>query len=233
MQAYHRAKQVDDLIQPVSDLIEFGNYVIAVLDWIDGDSLKEANLDLLPNFFSLLSDWHKKNINTDAIYSPYTDEEYESVDVFIEAEVIFHLNNAGLSTLARKCIALLSALNYGYSTILHGDIHPGNIQFDGSRFMLLDPEYVHCGINVLDLDYVNFDASPAKESPWWEITLRATECLYAYFADDTDSKDHIGEIMKSVKIINSLRSISNSLIYKTGTTNCAIEHFRNELLEAG
>lgn len=232
MLAYHRSEQIEDLIQPVTDLIQIDDCVIALLDWIHGKSLKEVSRDLLPNFFSLLRDWHNKNINAGSIYSTYTDQEYESINEFIEAEVIFHLNNAELMTMAKKCIALLSGLNYGFITILHGDVHPGNIQFYGSRFMLLDPEYVHCGINVLDLSYIDYNTSLSNESPWWEIALRAKQCLKAYFANDTATKNHIGDVMNSIKILNSLRSINNSLIYKTGNTKCVIEHLRNELLEA-
>ena len=166
-QAYFRSRQINDLVQKVTDLILIEDCVIALLEWIDGESLKDVNRNLLPDFFAVLRGWHEKNINAGSIYSPYTDQEYESIDAFIAAEVAYHLNMANLATLESKCIASISGLNYGYATILHGDMHPGNVLFNGSRFVLLDPEYVHCGINLLDLDYIECRRSTEEDPPWW------------------------------------------------------------------
>ncbi|MBT3273552.1 MAG: phosphotransferase [Spirochaetales bacterium] len=229
LQAYCRTKQIEELMQPVTDIVHEKDYVIALLDWIDGDSLKGVNRNLLPKFFTKLREWHEKNINADAIYSPYTNEKYESIDDFVVAEATFHLKSAKLADFQKQSIDLLSGLRYGFITVLHGDIHPGNIQFDGNRFTLLDPEYVHCGINLLDLDYIEYDVLPEEETPWWAIVKEAKQSLHAYFAKDTKTRYYTGEIMQSVKTLNLLRSISNSLIYKTGNTEQVVEQYRKFL----
>ena len=49
------------LVQPVQDLIYVGDDVIALLDWIDGRSLKSESRNMLPAFFTDLRSWHESN----------------------------------------------------------------------------------------------------------------------------------------------------------------------------
>ena len=228
-ETWRRTEEVGELVQPVTDLLEFDGYVVALLDWIDGKSLKETNREMLPSFFSRLRCWHSTNEGAAQIYSPYTETEYGSIEEFIDAEVSLHLNSAKLQRVRRQGLEAVSGLHHGFVTLIHGDVHPGNILYTHNRFKLLDPEYVHCSINVLDLDYIDYGTTPAGDSRWWDITKWANECASAYFAIDQYAVDRISEIMHSVRILSSLRSITNTLVYRTGNTGNAIERFRSDL----
>ena len=217
------------LVQPVKDLIYVDDDVIALLDWIDGRSLKSESRSMLPAFFTDLRSWHESNRGAGAIYSPHASLEYESVLDFIESEVTHHLNNAGAPGLREVCIRQLSGLRRGFTTVLHGDVHPGNIVVERDRFVLLDPEYVHRGVNLLDLDYIEYFATGTATKPWWAITRWARECVGAYFSGDSFGPVEIGKTMHSVQLLSSLRSITNSLVYKTGNTDEAILRVRREL----
>ena len=139
------------------------------------------------------------------------------------------MNNAGAPGLREVCIRQLSGLQRGFTTVLHGDVHPGNIVVERDRFVLLDPEYVHRGVNLLDLDYIEYFATGTATKPWWAITRWARECVGAYFSGDSFGPVEIGKTMHSVQLLSSLRSITNSLVYKTGNTDEAILRVRREL----
>lgn len=47
-------------------------------------------------------------------------------------------------------------VNSGFVTVNHGDVHPGNILNPNGTYHLLDQEYMHIGLNLLDLGYIDY-----------------------------------------------------------------------------
>jgi len=220
--AHREAHRLGTLVQPVRWILQIDQGGIAILDWVDGVSLKEANREMLPRLFSALRDWHESNRDLGSIFSPYTKDSYSCIAEFVEAETEIHCRNAGLTEIQSRAIDRLQGLDYGFVTLLHGDVHPGNILVNEDRLTLLDPEHVHCNVNLLDLDYVDLWESPTAEAPWWSIAKYASACVDEYFKGCGLPADQIQAAMQSVRLLTALRAVTNSLHYETGQTAGAI-----------
>jgi hypothetical protein len=154
------------------------------------------------------------------LYSRYTNLEYASIDDFLSDELTFHLRMADHPFPREACWELLKPLAAGFPTYTHGDVHPGNvIRRPDREYTLLDPEYLHIGVNYLDLDYVDWWGLEADPPPWWVIRLRARQSVAAYFAAVGAEARTIPSIMAAVCLLTTLRSHTNAV--RLGTGNCA------------
>lgn len=228
-EAHRRAGALADFVQTVLCIIPTGEGVLAVLNWIDGTTLRDTRRHLLPGFFSELRRWHESNRGIDGFYSPYSRQSTASIPAFINAEIDIHARNAGLLNERSQLAAQLAGLTNGFPTLIHGDVHPGNIMVSDNRFVLLDPEYVHPGINLLDLDYINMAPAASDSRDWWAITKLAKPCVDAYFRGQDIEYSEIARIMHSVRILTLLRSVTNALLYSTGTAAEAVIQLKQAL----
>jgi hypothetical protein len=210
------------MLQPLRDFVHCEEGAIAVLEWIPGSTLREANQDELPLFFDRLARWHKGNAGTLPLYSRYTDREYSSIAEFVDGELECHLAILGLCDQEKSCRDILEPLTSGIATYTHGDVHSGNIvrRPDGG-FALLDPEYLHAGCNYLDLDYIDWWGIEPDPAPWWVIKDQARESVAAYFAALGVDARGIPAIMKAIRLLSALRSHTNSVQFRTGDSDQA------------
>ncbi len=217
-EAHANPRAMRPLVQPVDRMIEFPTGTLALLPWRRGDTLRERERQRLPEFFAGLRSWHRKNAKQAPLYSRFTKQNYPSIAHFLEGEVRFHMELAGLPGTPNDYLDGLAGLHHGFVTYCHGDVHPGNILFDGEAFTLLDPEYVHVGLNLLELDYIELEGDDADPDAWWQIAEYGRECVAAYFAGDGHSAEVLYRIMGSVKLLTLMRSASNSVLHQTGNT---------------
>lgn len=185
---------------------------LAVFDWIDGATAREVGPHLLPRFFESLANWHRDNVCELPVYSPYTAEDYSDLSAFLDGETSHHLRVLGRPDLEGRCRHLLRPLAAGYVTLVHGDVHPGNILYaaDGS-FRLLDPESVHVSCNFLDLDYIDWLALEPDPTPWCVIREYANDSVAAYFDAIGMPEAHIRPVMTAVVLLTALRSHTNGM----------------------
>ncbi len=87
-------------------------------------------------------------------------------------------------TVKAKCREMWRTLAAGYPTLIHGDLHPGNLRLTTRGLFFVDWGYARQTLNFFDLDYVRLLPMPGEtEQPWWLITPdEATAVLPAYFA---------------------------------------------------
>lgn len=154
---------------------------LALWEWVEGGDLRQEGRDWLPQAFRLLGHFHAEQRHNGALFSPATGQTYPSVRDLVRGEA------ASLGALLPpsyrpRCAALLRRLECGYPTLIHGDMHPGNLRLapDGLRFV--DWGYARPSLNLFDLDYIrSVDLGEAADE-WWHIRpAEAGQILPAYF----------------------------------------------------
>jgi aminoglycoside phosphotransferase (APT) family kinase protein len=216
----HASQERFPLLQRLHRCVPCDGGLIAVMEWIPGTTLREGSQDDLPAFFEQLARWHLGNAGSLPLYSRYTNLECASVEDFLSEELTLHLQMTGDRLPRDACWELLEPLALGFPTYVHGDVHPGNVmRRPGQGHALLDPEYLHIGVNYLDLDYVDWWGLEADPAPWWAIRVQARESVGAYFAAlDADGRT-IPKIMTAICLLTTLRSHTNAV--RLGAGNCA------------
>lgn len=72
----------------------------------------------------------------------------------------------------------LQKLNKGFRTVLHGDIHAGNIIQTAAGIRFIDVTYMHIGWNYTDLFYLDlFNLYDSGQYPW---EIKNSDCFAAY-----------------------------------------------------
>jgi Ser/Thr protein kinase RdoA (MazF antagonist) len=159
-----------------------GEGTLGIWEWVEGGDLRHAQRELLPQAFSRLGAFHATQRGEGPLSSPISGRLYATIKDFLKGET--HYLCADLPRGLRKsCARLLSRLECGYVTIIHGDMHPGNLCAAVDGPLLVDWGYSRWSINLLDLDYVrSIDIQP-PESDWWAIQPQeAQPVLEAYYS---------------------------------------------------
>lgn len=154
---------------------------LALWEWVGGGDLRQEGRDLLPQAFRLLGRFHADQRHTGPLFSPATGRAYPSVRDLLQGEAD-SLGALLPPSYRPRCAALLLRLACGYPTLIHGDMHPGNVRLapDGLRFV--DWGYARPSLNLFDLDYIrSVDLGDAADE-WWHIRpAEAGQILPAYF----------------------------------------------------
>ncbi len=154
---------------------------IAIWDWLEGEDLRVKNRQLLPTFFAELGRFHLRQHNAGQVYSPTTGLGYRSLETMLDAEILYL--GALYSEPERIYQSALAAiLRQGYVTLIHGDVHPGNMYWSQSGLHLVDWGYALNSLNLFDLAYVRTCPLNGDED-WWIINPPEAEpALQAYYA---------------------------------------------------
>jgi hypothetical protein len=218
--------RTESLLQKVLAIRSFETHVIALLEWIDGVTVKQGSREDLPRFFAKLGAWHRGNQTDEPVASPYTGRRYDDIGAYLAETAACQLERMDLTSQIDTCRSYLSPLTNGFKTLVHGDVHPGNILQAGNRYVLLDPELVHIDICFLDLDYLNPDPTNIESREWWWIGDEAVECVRAYLRSTGIPNQRAFAVVRAVHILTLMRSYTNALESEGHES----ERFRNALL---
>lgn len=163
-------------------VISAGADRLAVWEWVEGDDLRSAHRELLPEAFRRLGEFHASQRGNGPVSSSVTGQSYETAEAFLQGET--RALCVDLSSAQRgACARIMQRLSCGYPTLIHGDIHPGNLRAAPSGLVFLDWGYARRSINLLDLDYVRSIPIQPPETDWWIIQPEEAEgVLSAYFS---------------------------------------------------
>ena len=188
--------------------------LVAVWEKLDGADLRTDNRQALPEAFRVLARFHIAHRRDGPIHSNITEKDYASAWEMLHDELQLHcsLLPDGHSV-RQECTPVLSALDTGFPTLVHGDFHPGNIIKNSSGIYFVDWAYAHPGLNLLDLDYVDSVVleSEGEGLPWWTIGPdEAAPVLSAYFEACGLKYLDVAKVHRAVMLQAQLRSHTNA-----------------------
>ncbi len=171
----------DDL--PVPRLIlttGVGDATLACWEWLEGGDLRTGSRHLLPEAFALLGRFHLARRHTGPVFSPTTHTAHGSIRELLDAERAV-LCDGWNPDVKSACDPLFAMLEIGYPTLIHGDMHPGNLRLTERGLQFVDWGYARHSLNLFDLDYVR-SVDLGDEGPsWWTIQpAEAPAVLSAY-----------------------------------------------------
>ena len=200
---------------------------VACWEWLEGTDLRAQPLrtrsrDLLPQAFASLARFHKEQLHSQAVVSPVTRQAFPTIGEMLQAELEVLCQAFDLAIRSRCAASFDLLAEHGYPTLIHGDMHPGNLRLTERGLLFVDWGFALPSLNLFDLDYVqSVDLDGEKE--WWDITpAEAQAVLPAYFQDSGLSHGDIWAIHRSVMVWNQLRSHFNALSNgdETGARRC-------------
>lgn len=195
--------------------------VIAGWAWVQGRDMREAGREHLPAAFTRLGQLHKEMRSCGRVVSPASGISYAGARELLTEE--------GKRLCARldppireRCMAILAQLEMGYPTLIHGDMHPGNLVVTGDRIWMVDWSYACHSINLFDLDYVQSYSLPA-EGPAWSVISppESLAVLSAYFQAAGLQDLELLKTHQAVMVWNLLRTYENGM--KNGFFNEAAQ----------
>lgn len=191
-------------------IIPSGKDSLIIWEWVEGQDLRSDHREFLVDAFRQMGRFHHSRRNEGEVFSPITENVYPSIPSFLDGES--RLLCADLSSAMKKgCDDLLQRLSIGYSTIIHGDLHPGNLIATAKGIYFVDWGYSRRSINLLDLDYISSLNVKPLETDWWIIQPEESgEVLAGYYSTCGMTDANPAQIQHAVMLWSELWKLYNS-----------------------
>ena len=210
---YREILDTDDIhIPDLLSIIPTPGGVLGVWKWLEGEDLRIANRERIPQAFEMLGRYHRKRCKVEQLESDITHKKYGSISDLLDSELESIWTFAD-DSLKCKCRRSLAVLENGFPTHNHGDVHPGNMVFSEGYIYFVDWGYSHFGFNFSDLSYL-WDNNICSDCPdgWWMIKGdEAEKSMKAYLESVGQSEQSARDIMLAVMLRNQLHSYANAI----------------------
>ena len=186
--------------------------VLAGWEWIEGHDLRTQDRERLVDAFARLGRHHLAMFNRGRLVSPLNQTRFNSVAELLNSETE-RLTAPFDGVTRERCQAVIARLGSGYATLIHGDLHPGNILLSGGQVYFVDWSYACNSLNFFDLDYVHSLPVQTGDPPWAVIHPgEALMALPAYF--HAAGLGHLDPFRthQAVMVWNLLRTYQNSMV---------------------
>jgi hypothetical protein len=186
--------------------------VIAGWEWIEGHDLREQKRENQIDAFTRLGEFHRALRNSGEVVAPPNGGKYACVKEMLAAET-YRLCSPFEQGIRERCVEIIRRLEVGYPTMIHGDMHPGNIIATEKQIWFVDWSYACNSLNLFDLDYVQSYALPPTGPAWSQITPQeAVMVLPAYFQAAGMEDVNYFQVHHAVMVWGLLRTYDNSVI---------------------
>jgi hypothetical protein len=186
--------------------------VIGGWEWIEGHDLREEGRENLIEAFTRLGEFHAALRNNGEVFSPPNGGKFAGVKEMLAAET-HRLCTPFDQGIRERCVDIVSKLEVGYPTMIHGDMHPGNIIATEKKIWFVDWSYACNSLNLFDLDYIQSYALPPTGPAWSQITPQeAVMVLPAYFQAAGLEDINYFQVHHAVMVWALLRTYDNSVI---------------------
>jgi len=202
------ANDVENIINKNCGIIENGNYVIAISEWLNGKLPTDNNRDTLPLFFSRLAAFNKNNVVDGPYTSMYLDSKFfDSADELIDWEINYHRKYFFKKMDTKKITGILGNLKHGITCIINEDMNCGNLFItDDAQYKIIDTEWIIRGVNLYQFQHINYFGF--DEKTWYNITDEAKDCYEAYFGTLRIGRAEANEQIRAIELLNVLRTNS-------------------------
>jgi len=203
----------NNFIHTYCEVIKTNNSILLISEWIEGNQPIEKNREDIKHFFKNLGRFNKTNICDGPYTSMYLDGiQFSTIDEMVETELNQHLvyykGKHSIKDIRRSVLGLCA----GIGAIINEDMNTGNMIIDNEgNYKILDTEYLLRGLNLYQLDHVNFLRT--EKSSWSNITNEAKESLYLYFKELGTNSFDITNQLQAYYLMSELRKLSY-LIWK-------------------
>ena len=171
----------EGLLEQYAAAVAVDDEVLLLSRWIAGTTARDAPT-YLPELFAKLARFHTANPWRGQVTTKYVDgKPFDRIEDMLESEISVLLTDLPSEIDPNRVVGGVEPLRSGLSCITHDDVNPGNIMVYFGTPMLIDCEWVHGGLNLLDLEYL--DLLSINTGKWWAIQEQATACLRAYFGE--------------------------------------------------
>lgn len=171
---------------------------------IPGTMDYEKNKLIMPEIFSRIARFHLQNRRTGKVTYMYHDgKSFENIEAMLKYEFgVLEKNWDDKSTLD-LCYKNIMLLKNGFQTIIHSDIHLGNVLIENGQPRLIDAEWACSSLNLFDFEHVDlFNFS--REYPE-KISAEALTCYKNYFTELGISSREAKEQIISLGILKLMR----------------------------
>lgn len=197
---------------------------VACWEWLEGTDLRFQSRHLLVQAFASLRRFHDEQRYSGAVFSPSTQQIYPTIDVMLQTERQVLCASLGEDIYARCAPSFDLLGDTAYATLIHGDMHPGNLRQTERGLVFVDWGFALRSLNLFDLDYVqSVDLGNREDMEWWDInTTEAELILPAYFENSALSASDIRRVHRAVMVWSQLRSHFNASSNgnETGSRRC-------------
>jgi thiamine kinase-like enzyme len=205
-------------------LIPAEQATIVCWEWLEGTDLRRQFRELLPQAFNSLGRFHAIQQHMGTVISPTTLRAFSTIGELLEAELAF-LCRDFVPAIHSACKPYFELLrDSGYPTLIHGDMHPGNLRLTSRGLLFVDWGFALPSLNLFDLDYIqSVELEPEAEKNWWDITpVEAESILPAYFQSSGSGAVDMRAVHRAVMVWNQLGSSYNALSNgnETGARRC-------------
>lgn len=220
----------DNIIQKYSDIIHLDDYILLFTKEFTEDNSGKK----IPLLYEKLASFHLSN-RTDSlpVSSNYLDyNEFGTISEMVDFEFKNHIKNITVKDKISELKDMIEPLKNGFATIIHGNIHPGNVLSNNTP-ILIDTETIHISNNLYDFEFLDlFDLNNC--SPWY-IKHDAKSCYRRYFEVLNIVGVERYEIVKAIETLNLLRENSYKVFcgeeYTDGWLFERIDVIRNKKIE--
>ncbi|GEM_PF-5809762 len=150
---------------------------IACWEWLDGVDLRDRR-ERLPEAFAQIGRFHRRHRHRGTVFSLIDHRAYPSVEALLEGEADLLCRQYNEAACGR-IRAIFARLRIGYSTIIHGDFHPGNLRLADGRLKVVDWGFCASSLNLFELGYV--EAMEPCRQEWWRIRCEEAEAVLATY----------------------------------------------------
>jgi Ser/Thr protein kinase RdoA (MazF antagonist) len=186
--------------------------VIAGWEWIEGHDLREQGRDNLIEAFSRLGEFHRALRNQGEVSAPPNGRKFANISEMLAAETQ-RMCMPFEHGMRERCVEIVRQLEVGYPTMIHGDMHPGNIIATEKQVWFVDWSYACNSLNLFDLDYIQSYALPSSGPAWAQITPQeAVMVLPAYFQAAGMENVNYFQLHHAVMVWDLLRLYDNGMI---------------------
>lgn len=136
---------------------------------------------------------------------------FPSARAMLEAEFAYHESFWDLGQRVDECLARVLELDAGFTAVLHGDAHTGNMVAGDAGPVLVDTEWSLVGLNLFEFEHVDL-LDIGRDYPE-RIRREARACCRSYFGELGVGMRRAAELMSALGVLKVIRQ-HTYVVYK-------------------